>query len=215
MCGDCLEVMREMPDGCVDAVVTDPPWMDYETGRYDASEWHAPIAKVPPSQYMGLLFRVLRAPSAMVLWCRWDCFDEHAAAARSVGFDVRNQIVWGKPNHTAGDLDGNLGNRHECAVFAVKGRWKRDSGREVNLWIEPHLFSRDRRYHPTQKPVGLMKRSVSLVCVPGAVVLDPFAGSGTTGVACKYPERCFIGIERDPDYCAIARARIEPRGELL
>lgn len=205
---DCLDILRTLPDGSVDAVVTDPPWMDYTTGWYDASEWHRPIGKVEPSEYVGELFRLLREGGAALLWCRWDVFHEHAEAMRAGGFLVRNQIVWAKPNHTAGDLQGNVGNKHECAVFATKGRWIRHDRREVNLWQEPHLFSRDKRNHPTEKPVNLMVRSVQLCCPPNGTTIDPFMGSGPTGVACVQTGRNFIGIEIDEQYFKIAEKRI-------
>jgi site-specific DNA-methyltransferase (adenine-specific) len=206
--GDALEVLGTLPDASVDAIVTDPPWMDYATGRYDASAWHRPIATLLPAAYMALLGRVLRRGGALMLWCRWDCFEAHASAVRDVGLTVRNCIVWAKPNHTAGDLAGNLGNMHEMAVFATQGRWTRSATREVNVWHEPHLFSRAQRDHPTQKPLGLMARAVRLCCPSAGLVLGPFAGSGTTAVACIQTGRRFIAIEKDAAYHAIAAARI-------
>lgn len=204
--GDCMEIMADMPDGCVDAVVTDPPWMDYKTGRYDASGHHRPLDVLRPSEYMLTLAGVAKWASAMLCWCRWDCFEEHAEAARAVGWEVRNQIVWAKPNHTAGDLDGNAGYQHECAVFACKGPWKRLGPRETNLWREPHLFSRDHRWHPTEKPVNLIERSIRWA--GGDIILDPFCGSGTTCVAAKKLGRKYIGIEIDEQYAQIARNRV-------
>ncbi len=208
MLGDCLTLMRDIPDGSVDAVVTDPPWMDYETGRYDASGHHSPVGHVPPEAYAGHLYRILRDDSALILWCRWDCFDGHAEALKTVGFIVRNCIVWGKPNHTAGDLDGNLGCQHEMAVFATKGDWKRHGKRQSNLWLDGHLFSKTKRHHPTEKPVPLMKRCVELACPRGQTVLDPFAGSGSTLVACLKSGRRGIGIEIDPRYIPIIERRL-------
>ena len=64
-------------------------------------------------------------------------------------------------------------------------------------------------HHPTVKPVDLMRWLVRLVCAPGGVVLDPFMGSGTTGVACRLEGFGFIGIDRDEDYVRIARGRID------
>jgi DNA modification methylase len=206
--GDCLGVLRTLDADSVDAVVTDPPWKDYETGWYDASGWHRPINRVCPDEYADDLYRVLADDAAAILWCDWASFAEHADAMRAAGFAVKNCIVWAKPNHTAGDLDGNLAYQHEMAVFAVKGRWVRHAGRDTNLWYEPHLFSRAKRDHPTEKPVGLMSRCVAAICPPDGTVLDPFAGSGTTGVACVRTGRNFIGVEIDPTYHAIAERRI-------
>lgn len=207
--GDCLDVMRDWPDNCVDAVVADPPWMDYATGRYDASEWHKPVDVLSPNEYAPELYRVAASPSAMILWCRWDVFDLHARACEMAGWAVKNQIIWAKPNHTAGDLNGNLGYKHECAIFAVKGKWTRHGKREVNLWHEGHLFSRARRDHPTEKPVELMRRSVRCAAPAGSVVLDCFCGSGSTCIACIAEGHHFIGIEKEHQYAQIARRRVK------
>jgi site-specific DNA-methyltransferase (adenine-specific) len=65
-----------------------------------------------------------------------------------------------------------------------------------------------RNHHPTVKPVDLMRWLVRLVCPPGGVVLDPYTGSGTTGVACRLEGFGFIGIELNPEYIELARQRI-------
>lgn len=72
-----------------------------------------------------------------------------------------------------------------------------------------------RNHHPTVKPVALMRWLVRLVTPPGGIVLDPFMGSGTTGIAALQEGRAFVGIEREPEYHAIAEARIaHARGEV-
>ena len=213
--GDALEVLAGLPDASVDAVVTDPPWMDYATGRYGTASPHGAMVHVAANDYVSELWRVAREPAALILWCRWDSWDAHALACRGAGWTVRNQIVWAKPNHTSGDLDGNLGNKHECAVFAVRGRWKRHGKRDTNLWNEAHLFSRAYRHHPCEKPVNLMTRSIAWACPPEGVVLDPFMGSGTTGVAARQLGRSFIGIEIDEHWFNVAKDRIESTPEPL
>jgi site-specific DNA-methyltransferase (adenine-specific) len=65
-----------------------------------------------------------------------------------------------------------------------------------------------RNHHPTVKPIALMRYLIRLVTPPGAVVLDPFAGSGTTGIAAALEGCEFVGIEQSADYAAIAEARI-------
>ena len=72
--------------------------------------------------------------------------------------------------------------------------------------------SRTRNHHPTVKPLALMRWLVKLVAYPGDLVLDPFAGSGSTGVACAMEGREFIGIEREAEYLEIAKRRIEAAG---
>jgi DNA modification methylase len=165
--------------------------------------------RIPGSITRPEFFRVLRVDSACILWCRWDCFDLHATSLKAAGFKIKNCIVWGKAYHTAGDLDGNLGNQHETAVFAVKGRWKRHGSRDTNLWIDiPQPFSKSRRIHPTEKPVALLKRCVELACPRDGLVFDGFAGSGSTLVACQKTGRRCLGIEIDERYISSIERRI-------
>ena len=104
-------------------------------------------------------------------------------------------------------------------------RYQKKSGRSgihtelvnyTNVWsfLPPSLAKRNgARLHPTQKPTEVMARLVEMLCPPGGLVIDPFAGSGTTGVACVQTGRRFIGIELDPGYADIARARIAKAAE--
>jgi len=207
--GDCREIVYRIGEEQVDGVVTDPPYMDYLSGYFEGRpNPHKAIVELPPVEYMRVLYIACRPKTAMVCWCRWDSFDKISRAAADVGWKVRNQIVWAKPNHTAGDLEGNLGNQHECAIFATKGRWLRHGKREVNLWQESNYFSKGYRPHPNAKPEPLMSRSVRLVCAEGATVLDPFMGSGATLVAAKEQGRKSIGIEIEEKYCEIAANRL-------
>ena len=79
-----------------------------------------------------------------------------------------------------------------------------DKGQDIGL---NRVISR-RNHHPTVKPTDLMRYLCRLVTPPGGIVLDPFAGSGSTGKACALEGFRFIGIEREAEYCEIARARI-------
>jgi len=211
--GDCLKILPTLPKA--EAIITDPPWTDYETGYYDASQWHRPIEWMSPEVYMPVIADVLKEGGAAIIWCNWRTFDEVRRASETAGLTTKNCIVWAKPNHTAGDLDGNLGNMHEMALFAVKGRWTRPGRREVNLWHEGHLFSRAHRDHPTEKPENLMRRCVTTITRPGDLVIDPFMGAGSTMVACVKLGRRYIGIEKDAGYFQdaerkVTEARLQP-----
>lgn len=90
----------------------------------------------------------------------------------------------------------------------VESGIKNDSGR-VFSESDPHKKVMNQNFHPTVKPIKLMSYLINLVTPPGGVVLEPFMGSGSTGVAAKNLGRKFIGIEKDPDYFEIAKRRIE------
>lgn len=205
--GDMLDV--KLP--CrYDSLITDPPYMAYKTGRYDASAHHRPIGYFCPSVWMPYIVPQSFDVASYLVWCRWDSFSEIATAATSCKLLVKNCIVWAKSNHTSGDLTGNFAFKHEMAVFAVRGKWKLVAGkRDSNLWNESVLFSKAKRIHPTQKPEPLMERSVLNCCKEGGVVYDPFMGSGTTGIACVRHNRVFIGVEKDSQYFDSAVDRIK------
>lgn len=108
---------------------------------------------------------------------------------------------------------------YECMVVThPKGKPRWNGGGRCGVFSSLSGKSVDRRdgrsVHPTQKPTELMLELVELFSEPGELVFDPFAGSGTTGVACIRLGRRFIGIEREPKYAAVARERLraEERG---
>jgi len=82
----------------------------------------------------------------------------------------------------------------------------------ASLKGEHKAIEKTRNNHPTVKPVALMEYLIKLISREGHVVLDPFMGSGTTGVACKKLNRNFVGIEKEPEYMEIAKSRINSSG---
>jgi site-specific DNA-methyltransferase (adenine-specific) len=147
-----------------------------------------------------------------------------------LGFRILNEIVWFKPNGAP-----NLGGRsfaasHETIIWASverkarhtfnyldmkKGRFPEDSIKKQDkqmrsVWSIPNTPAREKTHgkHPTQKPLALLERLVMACTKPGDVVLDPFAGSGTTGVAAVSLGRSFIGFENRSEYSTLARRRI-------
>lgn len=143
-------------------------------------------------------------------------------ALQEVGFKILNDIVWEKPNPPPNLGCRNFTHSTEIILWAAKSRKSRhffdyhtmkaeNGGKQMkNVWrlSAPTQSEKSFGRHPTQKPLTLMNRIVSASTRPGCWVLDPFAGSGTTGVACVLAGRNFIGIERDTDYAELARKRI-------
>jgi site-specific DNA-methyltransferase (adenine-specific) len=197
--GDCLEIMRDLPDGCVDAVVTDPPYGHGYSGI--ASE--TPGTRNWSKRFCGAIAGYdiafdpspfLSAAPIVVLWGA-----NHYASKLP---DSAAWLCWDKRRGTASNNFSDC----ELAWCSVGG----SARLFTHMWnglcrdseIGEHL-------HPTQKPVALLRWCLDKAKVqPGATVLDPFMGSGTTGVACVETGRNFIGIEIDPEYFAIAERRI-------
>ena len=188
-CGDCLEIMPTL--GEVDAVVTDPPYgMSYQSAK--RSDRHEEL--VGDGDY-SLIQAACEFPvnHSRYIFCRWDALS--FATPKSL-------IVWVKPNWGSGDLAHEHGRSTEYAMFwpgpAHDWPGKRPSD------VVYHAKA-DTTEHPTAKPMGLMQKFVGWT---RGVCVDPFMGSGTTGVACANLGRKFIGIELEPKYFDIACERI-------
>lgn len=124
------------------------------------------------------------------------------------GINVKSEVIWDKVYHGMGDTKAAFAPSHENIVFAVKGKYSFPGSRPKDLVTFPKINS-SKMVHPTEKPVGLLANLISSVTKPGDLILDPFAGSGSTLVAAKKTGRRFIGIELDDDYFVTAQRRIE------
>jgi site-specific DNA-methyltransferase (adenine-specific) len=190
---DCLDVMREMEDGSVDAVITDPPYgiKRFKKGfGYTRFKGYGTETKgiewdnKPEQIYFDEMFRVGKL---QIIWGA-----NNFALPASECF-----LVWNKrqtiPNFASAELAFCNAEGVTAKVF------------DYSI----HRHNHNDKFHPTQKPVSLMKWCLELTTNEGDLVLDCFAGSGTTGVACVQTGRRFIGVEIDPDYYAIAKRRIQ------
>ena len=186
---DCLEVMRGMPDRSVDAVVTDPPY------GLDVAEWDVAI----PYELLGEMLRVSAGP---VVW--------FGAASKMpeqcARFDPRpdRTLIWA-PSFTLSHTRANgiYYRWHPIYVWRLPARVVGPKWDVLTVPTECGNWWK----HKCTKPVNLMTALLDIT-PEGATVLDPFMGSGTTGVACVQTGRNFIGIEIDPTYYAIAEKRI-------
>ena len=192
--GDCLEVMPQLPAGSVDAVVTDPPYgITYESGRYG----------VLPRSIVGDENTVVR-DAALGMWAGPALVLGTWRAPRPAG--TKMVLVWDTLGALGmGDLSLPWKPAHqEIYVLGAGFVGRRDS--DVLRCPPVQSMAKTGRCHPHEKPVGLMKMLLAK-CPPGTI-LDPFMGSGTTGVACVQTGRNFIGIEIDPGYFEVAKKRI-------
>lgn len=196
--GDCLEILKSLPTGSVDVVVTDPP---YGVGRDEGFEgfggFGKPIARRqfdggwdkerPGAEYFAEILRV--GKTALIFG------GNYFADLLPVG---GHWIVWDKKQTmpTFGDCELVWTNVKRKSVKWIQREWNGLLGKE------------QRREHPTQKPLSIMNWLISNYTQPGATILDPFMGSGTTGVAAVKMGRNFIGIEIDEGYYKIAEKRI-------
>jgi DNA modification methylase len=191
--GDCMEILPTLPK--VDCVLTDPPYGIDENDRkvasrgklavpkdYGAFDWD----KAPPSA--ALIAQILAAGEYQCLF-GGNYFGLPASSC---------WLVWDKLNGSNDFADCELAwTNWPKAVRRLQWRW--------NGMIRQ---GNEERYHPTQKPLQVMGWAIDL-CPKSDSILDPFMGSGTTGVAAAERRKTFIGIEREPKYFDIACKRIE------
>lgn len=210
--GDCLEVMRGMADGSVDAVVTDPPyglgkstlgWAEKGYRRI-SEEWDSEL----PTAWLAEAYRLLRDGGTLLAFGVWKTFEQLLIAEREAGFTRRDIIVWDKVNTMPNITARGYQYSHEFILWSTKGGGYDWNAPTQTRDILRFTWSQGSRQHPSQKTFPLMADLIGRHTSPGALVVDPFMGSGSTGIACVKAGRRFIGIERDPRYFRIAQRKL-------
>lgn len=201
--GDCLDVLPMLPAGCVDACISDPPYgmnLDTDNSRFSGGT-AGNIAKRGNGMGTGKGLPIIGDdkpfdPSPWIEFPRVVLWGFNHFASR---LPVGTTLAWIKR------FDEAFGSFLSDAELAwSKGGCGVYCRRDLSLTSETR-----NRFHPTQKPVGIMRWCIERAKVPeGGTILDPFAGSGTTGVAAILEGRRAILIEKDPAYCEIIRRRI-------
>ena len=205
--GDCLELMKNIPDGSVDLVLTDPPYgMDFQSHR--RKEIYAKIKNDTSLEWLDGYFeecsRILKDDTAIYCFCSWHNVDIFKQAFEKY-FKLKNIIVWVKNNHGSGDLKASYAPKHEFILYGNKGR-RTFYGKRMEDVIFANKTKNEN--HPTEKPIDLLEQFINNSTEKNAVVFDGFMGSGSCGVACINTNRNFIGIELDKGYFDIAEKRI-------
>ena len=208
--GDCLDVMRSMEAGSVDAVVTDPP---YEIGGEVVRRGGKSVDALPSWDRFDVAWveqaaRVLREGGSLASFTDCRRVDALIAAAERAGLRLRSTFYWVKANPPP-NLRRSFQSAVEVGAWIIKGKspeWN-GGGATPNVHWSPVEPGGDDR-HPTQKPVSVMRWLIALLSSHGATVLDPFLGSGTTLVAALQEGCKAIGIEREARYVEIAKARV-------
>ena len=200
--GDCLEFMRQLPDECVDLVLTDPPYGIHDkisakgalpnagnrfARLYDRNPWDR---QRPDKEYFEQIFRI----SGNQVICGANYFVEHLPVSRG-------WIFWDK----LGDGMTSVNNELIYTSFDRSiATFRRCHGLDKGFMVTDGFGG----IHPTQKPVALMRWIIEKYSKPTDIIFDPFLGSGTTAVAAYQLGRRWFGCEINPEYCEIARKRI-------
>ena len=196
---DCIQGLSKLDDKSIDLILTDPPYglniakngfvggnnMAQATD-YKPQEWDE---KIPDKEAFEQMFRV--AKNLIIFGGNY--MTEYLPPSSC-------WIVWDKQN-TGNFADCELAwTSFKTAVRKFKWRW--------NGMIQEQNW-KEKRFHPTQKPLGLIRQILKEYGKEGQLICDPFMGSGTTALACKQLSMNFIGFEINPEYCKIARERLQ------
>ncbi len=225
--GDCLDPvtgLASLADGCVDHVLSDPPY-EAEAHTLQRRVKRGPMGVAVPeplefaqisefdrsaiAAHAGRL-----ASQGAVIFCQAEAVTLWRDALDAAGLPYRRALVWIKPDAMP-SLHGRWpGQAFESIVLA-----RMPSARACPIGGKSKVYEMSKAdgiaVHPTQKPLALMEALVRDFTDPGDLILDPFAGSGTTGVACRRLGRRFLGWERDPKFHAAAMKRIGAAREQL
>ena len=209
--GDCLDVLRSLPDASVDAVVTDPPYgIAYQSAwRIDKRSRFDQIANddAPFVWWLYDAVRVLKDGGVVLCFCRWDVQEAFRQAMQWAGLEIQSQIIWDRVVHGMGDLKREPAPRHDVIWMGVKGDYQLPGKRPTTI-IQAQRLGGEELDHPNQKPQKLMRDLLRSYTTDGSTVLDCFGGSGATGEAAIGTGRRCILIEKDPAYCETIRKRV-------
>lgn len=195
---DCLEFMKTLPDKCIDLVLTDPPYginADKGVGGFGSSktdkhykgDWDK---ETPSKEYFDEIFRI---GNKVIIFGGNFFTDKLPVNGHWIVWDKKGDIAFDNP---FGDCELAYTNINKKSVKKYKV-------------IQQGFISEEReRFHPTQKPVHLLSKIIEDYSESG-IIFDPFAGGGSTLVACSQLNRNYIGCELSPEYCKIAEERIK------
>lgn len=228
---DCIAAMQNLEESSIDLIVTDPP---YNLGNFmksrdtnlnkmrdnffgtagwdnmDFDEWTESM-----DHFFESAGRVMKKGGSMIVFMAIIKVESIISLAEKHGFYYKTTGIWHKTNPMPRNMNLHFVNSTEAWIFfTYKTRTGtfNNNGAVLHDYVETSVTSNgERKYgkHPTQKPESLMRFFIDVLSNEHDWVLDPFLGSGTTGVVAKQSNRNFIGIELDKEYYEIASQRIK------
>jgi adenine-specific DNA-methyltransferase len=199
--GDSIAIMRTMPAESVDFILTDPPYIArYKSRTYQTIRNDDNATWLEPS--FAEMFRVLKRDTFAISFYGWPKVDLFFAAWKRAGFRIGGHIVFRKRYASKSAF---LHYRHEAAFLLLKGNpvFPASPLPDVMDWT----YSGN-TFHPTQKSIHILRPLIEAFSQPKDVVLDPFAGSGSTCVAANRAGRSYLGIELDRQHFETACASL-------
>jgi len=216
--------LKNISDNSVDLLLTDPPYgtndqygksikRGKEITSFNTIDWDFEL----PLDYFKESYRILKDDRWGVIFTDKKEITTIWNKLSEFGFSPRNTFYWIKTNKAPTPKSNFKSSVETCIVF-TKGRtnkkW-RGGGNQNNYFMCPFVSGSEKVKHPTQKPVKLIEHLIRLFTDEGDMIIDPYMGSGTTGVAAINSQREFIGIEIDSEYFDMAKQRIHRQQQLI
>ena len=218
---DAIKTLKSLKSECIDLIITDPPYK--VTARGNAGNSGGMMQKklsmqgkifehndVKPIEYIPEFYRILKDGSHCYIMTNHVNLQEILNVATECGFKFIKSLIWNKGNKIMGQY---YMSQFEYILFFRKGKGKKinkcGTADILNVPNKKTKGEDGKNLHDTEKPVELMKILVENSSQGNEIVLDPFMGIGSTGMACKELRRHFLGIEIDEKYFNIAKERID------
>ena len=237
ICGDCLDILKDFPDGCVDLVLTDSPYginfqSNVRLNKFDRIEGDSDLSFLPFFAEQG--YRILKKDTALYSFTHWTTYPQFYEAINK-WFNIKNCLIARKAKRSFhGDFRASYAPFYDMIIYANKGRriFEETEFRIADnhashicpVPYEGYIYRYEdligipstvnegtaaiRSEHPTVKNIELMYFFISLSSRPNDVVLDCYCGLGATCIAAKMLGRRYIGIDVSPEYCKIAEERL-------
>lgn len=224
--------MRKIKDDSVDVVFADPPYflsnggksissgkiVSVNKGEWDKKENYGDIIQFT-KEWISESYRVLKKKCSIWVSGTYHNIFDVKKVLDDIGFKIINIIIWKKSDPPPLIYKNKCRFSYEFIIWADKGFghiFNYDEMFNINdneledVWVLPAVSMNEKKYgyHPTQKPECLLERIIKASTIEEQLVLDPFMGSGTTGIVCKRLNRQFIGIEKEKKYFEICEKRI-------
>lgn len=220
-CGDCLELIKNIPNGSIDLILTDIPYnvsrennfktMKDRTGRngIEFGEWDYNF----DVSCLDSFIPKLKDGGSMIIFHAFEQFDKVRYSLCKL--NLKDKMMWLKTNPMPRNRDRRYVSNIEMLSWYVKdgAKWtfnrQHDTYDGCVLEYPSESGGGFKRYHPCQKNIKMLEELIKRHSNENDTILDPFMGSGSTGVACINTNRNFIGYELDENYFKIAKERLE------
>lgn len=233
---DSLELLKKIPDNSIDFIFADPPYFlsnngitcsggkmaSVNKGDWDKAENQEYVHKFNKS-WLNESQRILKKNGSIMISGTYHNIYSIGFALQELDFKILNNITWFKSNPSPNLACRTFTHSTETILWASKNKKSKhffnyklmktiNNNKQMrDVWEFPAINKKEKKFgsHPTQKPIKLMERIILAATYEGSLCLDPFNGSGTTGIACKKNKRRYIGIDISSDFLDITINRFE------